>query len=154
MNRFNSCHSGYNSSCSESAGGNPGGATGSRRGSFSSSTQENKNSKKDQLKARSLVRSSSTIDQVCCTLLFSIVVYVYIYVCHLDNSLHRPGRRCLVCRLAAAAALLVHRGQPTTAAWTGEAASWPVMGDKTSLPSTSILLDPSTQYWPGASRQT
>ena len=61
-------NSGYNSSCSESAGGNPGaaGGNGSRRGSFSSTLDAKAKDKRDsqQLKARSLARSSSTIDQV------------------------------------------------------------------------------------------
>jgi len=55
-------NSGYNSSCSESAGNVAGG---SRRGSFSSSVDTKGKDKKDpqQLKARSLARSSSLVDQ-------------------------------------------------------------------------------------------
>ena len=64
--------SGYNSSCSESAGGNVGGGAGgnnSRRGSFSSASFDCKNKDKkadpsQQLKNRSLARSSSIVDQV------------------------------------------------------------------------------------------
>jgi len=64
-------NSGYNSSCSESAGGNAGGGAGgnnSRRGSFSSASFDCKNKDKkadssQQLKNRSLARSSSIVDQ-------------------------------------------------------------------------------------------